>query len=106
MPPHLPPRRVHFLGYVAGIRHCAALSACHAAGLRYFASLLKEVRTESFPASCWQHLEFNVRQCERLGEDRRAEGPGRACPDLEQADPFGEVRRPSSAAGKARYETG
>ena len=74
--------------------------------LRYFASLLEEVRTESFPATYWQHLEFNLRQCERLGGDRRGEAPGSACPDLEQADPSGAVRKPSSAAGKARKETG
>ena len=34
------------------------------------------------------------------------EAPGSACPDLEQADPSGAVRKPSSAAGKARKETG
>ena len=50
--------------------------------LRYFASLLEEVRTESFPASYWQHLEFNLRRCERIGEIRRAEAAGSACPDL------------------------
>ena len=74
--------------------------------LRYFASLLEAVRTESFPATYWQHLEFNLRQCERLGGDQRGEAPGSACPDLEQADPSGAVRKPSSAAGKARKETG
>lgn len=39
--------------------------------LHYFASLLEEVRRESFPDSYWQHLEFNLRRCERLDLDRR-----------------------------------
>ena len=30
--------------------------------LRYFASLLEEVRTESFPDSYWRHIEFNLRR--------------------------------------------
>jgi AraC-like DNA-binding protein len=34
--------------------------------LRYFARLVEAVRTESFPASYWQHLELNLRRCERL----------------------------------------
>ncbi len=74
--------------------------------LRYFASLLEEVRTESFPASYWQHLEFNLRRCERIAEVRRAEAAKGACPDLAQADPPRVVRRPSSATGEARKVTG
>ena len=74
--------------------------------LRYFASLLQEVRTESFPASYWQHLEFNLRRCERIAEVRRAEAAKSACPDLAQADPPGAVRGPSPATGEAREETG
>ena len=74
--------------------------------LRYFASLLEEVRAESFPASYWQHLEFNLRRCERLGEIRRAEAAGSACPDLAQADPSGAAPRPSSATAGAEKETG
>ena len=74
--------------------------------LRYFASLLQEVRTELFPDSYWQHLQFNLRRCERLGKERDAEAPRSACPDLEQADPEAAVREPSSAAGAARKETG
>ena len=70
--------------------------------LRYFASLLEEVRAESFPASYWQHLEFNLRRCERIGEIRRAEAAGNACPDLAQADPSGAVRGLSSATGDTR----
>lgn len=59
--------------------------------LRYFASLLEEVRTQSLPTRYWQHLEFNLRLCGRLGGDGRAEAPGSACPDLEQADPSAGV---------------
>ena len=55
--------------------------------LRYFASLLAEVRTESFPDSYWQHLEFNLRRCERLWQEGPAEAAGSARPDLEQANP-------------------
>ena len=73
---------------------------------RHFASLLEAVRTESFPASCWQHHAVNLRQGEWLVGDRRAEAARSACPDLEQADPFGAVRRPSSAAEKATREGG
>jgi hypothetical protein len=54
--------------------------------LRYFASLVEEVRTESFPASYWQHLEFNLRRCERLATGQRGEAARSACPDLAQAD--------------------
>ena len=39
--------------------------------LRYFASLLEEVRRESFPEAYWEHLEFNLRRCERLEAERR-----------------------------------
>lgn len=74
--------------------------------LRYFASLLEEVRTESFPASYWQHLEFNLRRCERIGEIQRAEGDRSACPDLAQADSSGAIRGPSSAIDDTRKETG
>jgi len=74
--------------------------------LRYFASLLEEVRTESFPASYWQHLEFHLRRCERTGEIRRAEAAESACPDLAQADPSGTVWGASSATGDTRKETG
>ena len=74
--------------------------------LRYFASLLAEVQSESFPESYWQHVEFNLRRCERLEQLRRAEAAGSACPDLAQAEPSGEVRGPSPTAGAARKETG
>ena len=74
--------------------------------LRYFASLLEEVQAESLPASYWQHLEFNLRRCERIGEIRRAEAAGSACPDLAQADPSGAARGLSSATGETRKETG
>ena len=74
--------------------------------LRYFASLVEEVRTESFPDTYWQHLEFNLRRCERAREDRRAETPGSACPNLAQAGPARAAQCPSSAAEEARKETG
>ena len=70
--------------------------------LRYFASLLQEVQTESFPPAYWQHLEFNLRRCERV---RQAETVGSACPDLVQADPSGAAPRPSSATAGAEKET-
>ncbi|MCY4536288.1 MAG: hypothetical protein OXB91_13060, partial [Bryobacterales bacterium] len=73
--------------------------------LRYFASLLQEVRTESFPASYWQHLEFNLRRCERIAEVRRAEAAKSACPDLAQADPSKAVPGPAAATSEARKET-
>ncbi len=74
--------------------------------LRYFASLLEEVRMESFPDSYWQHLEFNLRRCERLWQEGPAEAVGSARPDLEQADPSRGARRPSSAAEAEREERG
>ena len=74
--------------------------------LRYFASLLEEVQTESFPNSYWQHLEFNLRRCERLWQERPAGALGSARPYLEQADPSQEARKPSSAAEAERDERG
>ena len=65
---------------------------------RYFAGLLEEVRTESFPPSYWRHLEFNLRRCERLWRNRPVEGDGSARPDLAQADSSAGTRKPSSAA--------
>ena len=67
--------------------------------LRYFASLVEEVRTESYPESYWQHLELSLLRCERLGQARRAEASGGACPDLAQADASGAAPGPSSATG-------
>lgn len=45
--------------------------------LHYFAGPLEEVRRESFPASYWRHLEFNLRRCEKLWRERPVEGAGR-----------------------------
>ncbi len=72
--------------------------------LRYFASLVEEVRTESFPDSYWPHLEFSLRRCERIQQGRQAEEPAR--PNLAQADPFGEVQSPAPATAEAGKETG
>ena len=66
--------------------------------LHYSAGLLEEVRTETFPASYWQHLNFNLRRCERLWRDEHAELPGSARPDSEQPDLSGGARKPSSEA--------
>lgn len=44
--------------------------------LRYFAGLLEEVCTESFPPSYWRHVEFSLRRCERLWQNRPVEGTG------------------------------
>ena len=75
--------------------------------LRYFAGPLEEARTESFPASSWRHLEFNLRRCEQVWRDRPAEAGGRARPDLEQASLSGRGREPSSATGvEDKEETG
>ena len=74
--------------------------------LRYFASLVQEVRTESFPDSYWQHLEFNLRRCERARQERLGEVSGSACPNLAQASPAGAAPCPSSAAAEASKETG
>ena len=65
--------------------------------LRYFTGPLEEVRTESFPASYWRHLEFNLRRCERAWRDRTAAADRRARPDLEQASPPSKSREASSA---------
>ena len=62
--------------------------------LRYFEGLLEEVRSDSFPASYWQHLEFNLGQCERYWRERPAKAPGSARPDLVQANPPGGGPRP------------
>ena len=66
--------------------------------LRYFAGLLEEVRTESFPPSYWRHVEFSLRRCERMWRNRPVEGTGSARPDLARADSSGGTRKPSSAA--------
>ena len=65
--------------------------------LRYFTGPLEEVRTESFPASYWRHLEFNLRRCERAWRDRTAAAGRAARPDLEQASPPSKSREASSA---------
>ena len=46
--------------------------------LRYFASLVQEVRPESIPDSYWEPLEFHLRHCERAREQALAEASGRA----------------------------
>ena len=74
--------------------------------LRYFVSLLEEVRAETFPDSYWQHLEYSLRRCERIRAERRSEAAGRACPDLAQARAGGAARSPSSMAGAEGQETG
>ena len=75
--------------------------------LRYFESLLEEVRDESLPASYWQHLEFNLGRCERYWRDRPATAPGRARPDLEQASLPGGHPRPAPATEREQDgETG
>ena len=51
--------------------------------LHYFAVPLEEARTESFAASYWRHLKFNLRQCVRVFRDRPAAAGPRARPDLE-----------------------
>ena len=74
--------------------------------LAYFSGLLEEVRAEQFPASYWQHLEFNLRRCERLAHDRRDQAAGSARPDLAQAAPARGIRKPSSGSEPEREETG
>lgn len=74
--------------------------------LRYFASLVQEVRSESFPPEYWQHLEFHLQRCERLEQVRQAEAAGSACPDLAQAEPSGAVPGPAPATASGSKETG
>ena len=74
--------------------------------LRYFASLVEEVRTESFPDSYWQHLEFHLRRCERAQQGRQTQAPASACPNLAQAGSAGAAQCPSSRTEAARKETG
>ena len=75
--------------------------------LRYFAGPLEEARGESFPASYWQHLEFNLRRCERMWRQRTAAADPRARPDLEQASPPATGGEASSATAVGdREETG
>lgn len=57
-----------------------------ARGLRYVASLLEKLRTESFPGSYSRHVEFNIRHCERLWQNWSVERAGEACSDCAQAD--------------------
>ena len=74
--------------------------------LRYFTSLVEEVRTESFPDFYWQHLEFHLRHCERAQEGRQAQSSASACPNLAQAGSAGAAQCPSSGTEEARKETG
>ena len=67
-------------------------------GLRYFAGLLEEASPESFPASYWRHIEFNLSRCERLWRNRPVAGTGSARPDLAWADSPVGPRKPLSAA--------
>ena len=53
--------------------------------LAYFAALLREVERERFPASYWQHLEFNLGRCEDYWQHKPETVPGRARPEMEQA---------------------
>ena len=67
----------------------------------------KETRTESFPASYWQHLEFSLRRCERVWRQRTAAADHRTRLDLEQASPPRTGRAASSATAVGdREETG
>ncbi|MCY4596703.1 MAG: hypothetical protein OXC19_18120 [Bryobacterales bacterium] len=54
--------------------------------LCYFESSLGEVQRESFPATHWWHLEFNLGRCEDYWQRHPAAAPGRAWPKMEQAD--------------------
>ncbi len=74
--------------------------------LRYFESVLEEVRAEEFPDCYWKHLEFNLGRCEQYWRDKPVTAPGRARPNLEQANPSGKGPSPSSTAQrKAEGET-
>lgn len=65
--------------------------------LGYFVGLLEEVRTESFRASYWWHLEFNLHRCESVWRTRPIEGVGSARPEWARADLSGGARKSSSA---------
>ena len=68
--------------------------------LRYFEPLLAEVEGERFPAAYWQHLAHHLQRCEERWQDKPAAAPGRARPEMEQAE------APASAAAPARCRAG
>ena len=55
--------------------------------LRSFEELVREVERERFPAAYWQHPEFNLGRCEDYSQRKPATAPGRARPNLAQAEP-------------------
>ena len=71
-------------------------SAAPIRSLRYFVTVLEEVLAESFPPDYWSHLQFNLGRCEEYWRRHPATAPGRARPNLEQAD--------TQLAGPARQE--
>lgn len=106
--PRLPPRdnhRWYLLVSTGSVRKSMSLLDHPRGGpahsLRYFTSLVEEVRT--FPDSSWPHQEFSLRRCERI---RQAIEPGTARPGLALSEPFGAVRKPAPAAAGARKQTG
>lgn len=74
--------------------------------LRYFASLLQEVRAETFPDSYRQHLEYSLRRCERIRPERRSAAAGRGYPELARVAAVGTARGSSSVAGAEGQEEG
>lgn len=71
--------------------------------LRYFEPLLREVQRESFPASYWRHLEFNLGRCEDYWQRHPEAAPGRAWPKMEPADQGTDpVPASSVVSGQAR----
>lgn len=72
-------------------------SASPIRSLRYFAPLLDEVLTESFPPDYWSHLQFNLGRCEEHWRRNPDTAPGSARPNLKQAGP-----QPESAARQER----
>ena len=72
--------------------------------LRCLTGPLEEARTESFPASDWRHLEFNLRRYERAWRDWPAAAGRRARPDSGQASPPSKGREDSSATAVGDLE--
>lgn len=69
--------------------------------LRYFEPLLREVQRESFPASYWRHLEFNLGRCEDYWQRHPEAAPGCAWPKMEQA---GQAADPVPASPVVRAQ--
>ena len=74
--------------------------------LRYFASLVEEVRQAPMSAGFWQHLENSLGRCEEYWRERSEQVAGRACSDLHQAAHLGGTELPSEVQQEGDKERG